>query len=242
MQQLMRCTTPRYFARGFSLVELMVGLVVGLVVVGAVLALVVAIMQSNRETLQSTRLNQELRAALALVATDLRRARSVDDPMTEAMAVGGNRYKSVKTVNGPSDYCVIYGYALDLNHDGVLDNDSWHVIKLDESGPVHGLVLLTATSKPANCPPTPSNPPRLSSDQVEISALEIRPTQQGAVIVPGTTTSTEPMPPNDPTDERIVRELTVTITGHLVDPNTGLAGISRTVSQTVFVRSVGAGI
>ena len=55
--------------RGFSLVEMMVALVLGLVVTGAVLALVVAIIHSNRQTLQSTRLNQELRATLAVIAS-----------------------------------------------------------------------------------------------------------------------------------------------------------------------------
>jgi len=64
---------------------------------------------------------------------------------------------------------------------------------------------------------------------VQITALTFTPT---------TTAGTPPQA----TDETLVREVTVTITGHLVDPNTGLAGISRTVSQTVFVRSVGVGI
>ena len=219
----------RAATRGFSLVELMVALVAGLVVVGAVLALVVSIMESNRETLQVTRLNQELRATLAVIANDLRRARSVDDPLSEAMVAGGNRFRSIKTVNGPSDHCVIYGYAIDLNHDGILDGDAWHVIKLDESGPVHGLVLLTATSKPTTCPATPSDPPRLSSAQVEITSVTFSPS----------TTANTPM---DANDESLVRQLTVTITGHLVDANSALGGISRTVSQTVYVRSVGTGI
>ena len=70
-------------ARGFSLIELMVAMVVGLIVVGAVLALVVSIMKSNRQTLQSTRLNQEMRATLAVIANDLRRARSVTDPFSD---------------------------------------------------------------------------------------------------------------------------------------------------------------
>jgi len=199
---------------GFSLVELMVALVVGLVVVGAVLALVVAIMESNRETLQATRLNQELRATLAVIANDLRRARSVEDPLTVAMAAGGNPYAAVSTATAG---CVVYAY------DGAL-NGPWHLIKLD-SGAV---VLQGVGTRPVSCSPS-GTPVRLGSDQVEITALTFTPT---------TTTSTPPQP----TDESLVREVTVTITGHLVDPNTGLAGISRTVSQTVFVRSVGVGI
>jgi prepilin-type N-terminal cleavage/methylation domain-containing protein len=73
-------------ARGFSLVEMMVALALGLIVVTAVLALVLSIIRSNRQTLQSTRLNQELRATLAVIASDLRRARGVADPLTSALA------------------------------------------------------------------------------------------------------------------------------------------------------------
>ena len=74
-------------ARGFSLVEMMVALALGLIVVTAVLALVLSIIRSNRQTLQSTRLNQELRATLAVIASDLRRARSVEDPLTTALLI-----------------------------------------------------------------------------------------------------------------------------------------------------------
>jgi prepilin-type N-terminal cleavage/methylation domain-containing protein len=201
-------------ARGFSLVELMVALVAGLIVVGAVLALVVSIMESNRETLQSTRLNQELRATLAVIANDLRRARSVEDPLTVAVAVGGNPFAAVSTSTAG---CIVYAY------EGALDGP-WHLIKLD-SGAV---VLQGMGSRPASCSPA-GTPMRLGSEQVEITELTFTPT---------TTASTPPLA----TDESLVRQLTVSITGHLVDTNSGLAGISRTVSQTVYVRSVGTGI
>lgn len=217
-------TWQRARARGFSLVELMVALVAGLVVVGAVLALVVAIMKSNRETLQATRLNQELRATLAVIANDLRRARSVDDPLTVAMAAGGNPYAAVSTATGG---CVVYAYAIDMDRDGVVDPDAWHVIWLNGSS----VELDTATSRPTNCPPgnATQRVHPLGSDQVEITALTFTPT---------TTTSTPPQP----TDESLVREVTVTVTGHLIDTNADVAAISRTMSQTVFVRSVGVGI
>src|SRR6476619_8149081 len=94
-------------ARGFSLIELMVAMVVGMIVVGAVLALVVSIMKSNRQTLQSTRLNQEMRATLAVIASEMRRARSVTDPFSTAVLVSGNPYKAVSTSGGS---CVIYAY------------------------------------------------------------------------------------------------------------------------------------
>ena len=70
---------------------------------------------------------------------------------------------------------------------------------------------------------------QLGSDQVEITELTFTPT---------TTASTPPLA----TDENVVREITVTVSGHLVDDDTNLASIPRTMSQTVYVRSVGTGI
>lgn len=199
---------------GFSLVELMVALVAGLVVVGAVLALVVAIMKSNRQTLQTTRLNQELRATLAVVANDLRRARSVGDPLSTAVAVNGNPYKAVSTATAG---CAIYAY------DGAIDGP-WHVIRL-LSGTI---VMQGSATRPATCA-SGGAPKPLGSDQVEITALTFTPT----------TTSTTPP---DASNESYVREFTVTITGRLIDQDAELRGISRTMSQAVYVRSVGTGI
>jgi hypothetical protein len=44
------------------------------------------------------------------------------------------------------------------------------------------------------------------------------------------------------TDETVVRQLTVTLTGHLVDTDPDLANATRTMTSTIYVRSVGAGI
>ncbi|MFL6593695.1 MAG: PilW family protein [Luteimonas sp.] len=205
---------PHAREAGFGLIELMVAMVLGLIVVGAVLALVVSIMRSNRQTLQATRLTQELRATLSVVSSDLRRARSVDDPLSAAVLVAGNPYKAVSTAAAG---CVIYGY------DGAA-NGPWHVIKL-VSGKV---VLLGSATLPANCSPD-GTPITIGSDQVEVTSLAFTPT---------TTTSAPPLS----TDESVVRDFTVTISGRLVDQDAELASVVRTVSQDVYVRSVGAGI
>lgn len=208
------CLRPRFHTTGFGLIELMVAMVLGLIVVGAVLALVVSIMRSNRQTLQSTRLTQELRATLSVVSSDLRRARSVNDPLSAAVLVTGNPYKAVSTATAG---CVIYGY------DGAA-NGPWHVLKL-VSGKV---VLLGSATLPANCSPDGA-PITIGSDQVEITSLTFTPT---------TTASSPPLS----TDESVVRDFTVTISGRLVDQDADLANVVRTVSQDVYVRSVGAGI
>ena len=179
----------------------------GLIVTGAVLALVVAIIHANRQTLQATRLNQELRATLAVIANDLRRARAVDDPLSIAVAAGGNPYRAVSTA---TDSCVVYAY------DGAIDGP-WHVIRLDAGR----VVLQGAAAKPANCTPA-GTPVVLGSNQVEITSLSFTPATTAA-------------------DEELVRTITVTIAGRLVDDDQTISSITRTMAQTVYVRSVGTG-
>lgn len=192
---------------GFSLVELMVALVLGLIVSAAVVALVVAIIHANRQTLQATRLNQELRATLAVIANDLRRARSVDDPLSVAVAAGGNPYRAVNTATAG---CVVYAY------DGAIGGP-WHVVRLDA-----GRVVLQGTAvKPATCTPA-GTPEVLGSNQVEITQLTFTPTTTVA-------------------DEELVRSITVTIAGRLIDDDQTISGITRTMAQTIYVRSVGTG-
>ena len=205
---------------GFGLIELMVSLVVGLIVVGAVLALVVSIMRSNRQTLQATRLTQELRATLAVVSNDLRRARSVDDPLTSAIAP--NIYRAVDTsTNG----CIRYGYfdSVDDDGNGNADDDNFHVVRLLD-GRVRRASVGTGTDATCNL-----DGQQIGSNQVEVTSLTFTPT---------TTTSSPPQS----TDESVVRDFTVTISGRLANAEPDQAGVIRTVSQDVYVRSVGTGI
>lgn len=97
-------TVPKYQVSGFTLVELMVALVVGLIVVGAVLALVMALIRSNNQTIQSTRLTQELRGTAAVISAELQRAGSAENPfnITGATALG--------TVGGTAN-CLTYHYS-----------------------------------------------------------------------------------------------------------------------------------
>lgn len=202
-----------HHSRGVTLVELMIAMVLGLIVTGAVIALVVAIIKSNRQTLQSTRLTQELRATLSVIANDMRRARSVDDPLSTALDPAGNPFGAVSTAQAA---CAIYAY------DGAV-NGPWHVVRLDAGR----IVLHGSATRPVNCAIV-GTPFVLGSDQVEITALSFTPT---------TTATNPPLASN----ESIVREFTVTIAGRLVDTDSELSGITRTMSQTVYVRAVGAG-
>lgn len=79
---------------GFSLAELMVASAIGLIVIGAVITLVLSMMRSNQETLQSTRLNQELRSTMAVIASEIQRARGIQDPIAAVGKSGGIDYNN----------------------------------------------------------------------------------------------------------------------------------------------------
>jgi len=67
--------------RGFTLVEMMVAMALGLIVIAAVLAFIFSLIRANSSTVLDTRLNQELRATMAVITGEITRARSIQDPI-----------------------------------------------------------------------------------------------------------------------------------------------------------------
>jgi prepilin-type N-terminal cleavage/methylation domain-containing protein len=65
--------TRRFCQRGVTLVELMVGLVVGLIVILGAMAMYLGASKSGRETVRVNRFNQDLRAVMDIITSDLRR-------------------------------------------------------------------------------------------------------------------------------------------------------------------------
>ncbi|GAB3728188.1 hypothetical protein GCM10028862_05440 [Luteimonas pelagia] len=193
---------PARNAAGVTLVEMMVALAVGLIVVGAVLALLLSIMRSNQQTIQATRLTQELRATAELINNDLRRARGVDDPLSVAKLAAGNPFKDITV--GAS--CVQYAY------DGGVGGD-FRSVRL-----AGGKVVIAANAAVANCGTAGV---ALTSDGVVIESL--------VFSAPGA-------PPADR-----VRQIDMTITGRLANPDPGVAAIRRTITQSIFIPSVGVG-
>lgn len=210
---------PRRKNEGFTLVELMVALVLGLIVVGAVLALVLSIMKSNRQTIQATRLTQELRATAAVIANDLRRARGVADPFSEAKLAGGNRFKNIDYTTAG---CIRYAYA------GAIGGSCHAIIRATTGADANRVFLATAAPVAGLCDtvttcPTAGTGTKLGSDQVRITALTFTPTS-----------------PASPTADT-ARSFNLTITGELITGDAELAAVTRTISQLVYVRSIGAG-
>lgn len=149
---------------GLSLVELMIALVVGLIVSGAAVALVVSIMKANAETIRATRLTQELRTTTEIVSRELRRARSVTDPIANVGLASASMLKACNAITPASGVasCATFGY--DCNS---ATNATFKAVGLDGNGKVR---LLTSTSAVPACP-TASTGTQLSSDTVTITSL-----------------------------------------------------------------------
>ena len=151
--------------RGFTMIELMVAVVVGLVVSGAAVLLVASIVKSNSETLRATRLTQELRATTEVIARDLRRARSVSDPITNVDLASASQITGCNAINTATAGCVQIGYDCDTTTTGVFRT--------------FGLVgnsvkLVTGTASLVACPTT-STGITISSPAVKITGLTFSP-------------------------------------------------------------------
>lgn len=136
----------RKHQRGVTLVELMVGMVVGLIVIAIVGTLFITTLGGSRDALQSMKLNQELRAAMDYIVSDVRRAGMWSGSAIATPDINGNVINpfTTRVVAGATDVsihnfgtgarnCIVYSYdrlgilpvnfplfGFRLNNDGVL--------------------------------------------------------------------------------------------------------------------------
>jgi prepilin-type N-terminal cleavage/methylation domain-containing protein len=211
---------------GVTLIEMMVAIVVGLIVVAAVLAFIVSIMKANRQNIESTRLMQEMRATAAVIAADVRRARGVTDPLATVKLTNGNPYREIRTtpVTNPAG-CISFGY------DGGVSGPYRMIRRRNDKIELLGTTSPQATVDCTNAPAATTGNVvvmPLTSDQVRITSL----TFQRLPLDAGTGAE----PPPDRT-----REIRITMTGQLVNADADLANISRTISQSIYVRAIGTG-
>lgn len=106
---------------GFSLTELMVGSTAGLLVIATALHLYALNVRATADTLRMSRLNQELRATLDLLRSDLRRAGywagapGDTHPLDNPFHTPGNDLALGQANGEAGDSCILYGY--DANGD-----------------------------------------------------------------------------------------------------------------------------
>lgn len=96
---------------GVTLVELMIAMVVGLIVIGAAIALAVSLMKANNDSIRSTRLSQEMRALADVAAMEIRRARSLEDPLAN-VGLGATAFVTCNAITPSADgKCLTFAYG-----------------------------------------------------------------------------------------------------------------------------------
>ena len=149
--------SPR--VQGFTLIEMMVAVVLALLVIASVLAFIFSIIRANSETVLSTRLNQELRATMAVVANELKRARAVEDPISSVGQDGSIDYDNDGDVDAAdADYPIVMlekaGAAVTADADCVRyayfdgSNVIYRAIYLDNTGRISMRTAATRAGAP----------------------------------------------------------------------------------------------
>lgn len=148
-----------------TLIELMIALVAGLVVTGAAVALVVSTMKANAETIRATRLTQELRSTAEVAARELRRARSVTDPIANVGLASANMVKACNSITPASGSasCATFGYDCTSSTNAVFK----------AIGLANGKVRLVSATGAVPACPTGGTGTQLSSDNITITNFNI---------------------------------------------------------------------
>lgn len=144
---------------GVTLVELMVGIVAGLLVSAAALSFVATSLSTNSETISATRLSQELRSVLDVVARDLRRARFISDPIAN-IGRGQDNIVSLYDDVAIADGCVRFSYE-DAG-------DEFRAYHLRDNGG-RGEILFNSGAADPGC----AGGVAISSPQVNITSFEV---------------------------------------------------------------------
>ncbi|MGH8121900.1 MAG: PilW family protein [Rudaea sp.] len=222
--------STRAHVRGFSLIEMMIAIVIGLVVIAGAISLIVAIDKANSETIQSTRLTQELRSLASVVADDIKRARYINDPIgmvgtgvcaTAPVTPAQPCYPITPTAGSAS--CVTYGYTGTISSASVYSYRSVRLVTTSGIGAVN-LAQLTfdpnavaaGTSLPTTavataCPITGGTETQISSREINVTGLTFTYVNAG--------------------------EIDLSVTGQLLGGDSYTNAISRTFTQPIFIRS-----
>lgn len=96
---------------GVTLVELLIGMLVGLVVVAGGISVFTTSLRGQSDNIKLSRLNQDLRSMIDIMARDIRRAGFVtDDPVTYLASLKNNPFFD-NTTTGATTELAVYDYA-----------------------------------------------------------------------------------------------------------------------------------
>lgn len=150
------------YAKGFSLVELMVAMVAGLLLVAAVTTLFATILKANSTAMKVSRLNQEIQSITDMIARDIERAGYDASAATSTRMISGAAPSPFyfdastdlldETATGSKIYrCIRVRY--DDNANGVLNNSASSSLETrlySYSSADKGIKLATGVSSACN--------------------------------------------------------------------------------------------
>ena len=238
-------------AKGFSLIEMMVSITIGMIVAAGAVMLIVAIDRSNSETIQSTRINQELRALSSVIADEIKRARRLHDPVASvgqgATANSAFDFVDTSQSNSVAGDCIIYGYQDTPLNDGGANEEFenyYEAIYLTTTSGVGSVKfarlkktkadmvgVADPTSLALGCTDAANTGSgattiALTSPQINVTALSFScVTLVGANVTPALTKSAS------------CNQIDMSLTAKLLSGDTVTKNISHTYVQQVFIRS-----
>ena len=227
MSIMYRYQGARAPARGFSLVELMVATVIGMIVAAGAVALIVAISRSNSETIQATRINQELRALASVIGDEIKRSRRLHDPIT-LVGQGGVNNGTFDFIDTSTPGCIVYGYQdatlSDTSVTAAVNN--YQSIYLS-----NGSIVFARDTSVVTCTTAGIT---LNSTQLTITSLVFKcVTTNGTNISDLANTSAA----NPATVQESCSEIDLTLSAKLLSGDPYTNSITHTYVQQVFVRS-----
>lgn len=210
--------------KGAMLIELLVGLFVGVFILAGVLALFLALSKSSNDSIESIRLEHELRSTMSLMANDIRRSGYF--ALASSSFAGGtnnNPYMQADTdLQLPVAGCILLSY--DQDSDGVLPDlntaggDERFGFRLNNQTIQTRSTADTSFSCTAGQWENITNP-----NYIQITGLTFT-LNPSTVFVNSIDTSTGSV---------ILRNISINLTGRLVKDN----NISKTLSAIIRVRN-----
>lgn len=213
---------------GFTLVELLVAGAISIIVVGAIISLMSNSLRASNDTIQSSRLTQDLRSTMQIVSRDVRRAGySLNAINTVAAGVQNNPYIDVTLADfdgAAGSDCIIFALDRDPTDGGPQAID-WSGVRRNTVNGVGIVEVKTVGAAGQGCN-AGTWVPITDPDVVDITALDFDNADQFTVVV-----STDP--DTGAEDQITVRDITIQLTGQLV----GQAATERVVTDSVRVRN-----
>lgn len=224
---------------GLTLVELLVGIVVGLVVLSAAGGAMMSYMRSYSDNQKILNLNQNMRAAMDIMARDIRRAGYMTNKIDNLSALKGNPFFKemcdlrICDAIGNSGSCISFSY--DINGDSAVTGSDNK--KEGEKNEVLGFrlnnkVLEIKKSGKSNCENADSQYEGLSDKDIAVDELNFTIEDFNGVNIDNMDKTCEFDP--DKKNCLYVRYVRIELTAHVekTDPE-----IKQTLVQTVKIRN-----